>query len=325
MNVSPMPAAERTEWIKVWWPAVCVRVQRPVAGVRLEPDIVGRIAREVMLSFFEAFPEGPDSKEAALHWLASRAAPRALVWLAAERQRTGQPEVGRDPDGTWWEKNPDFDDLRRRTADGALTSKAWGETSVILRRRALPALARAGVSEDDAEDVFMEALAELTQARSDGTGPLEKMTVFEELPRFFATMAERRGISWQRKLSARKRQATNPALAEPLDAPDSPILRTLADPRVGGTASASAPWANATFDRIFAASRAVLSKFEWHLVVALFVEGTHTRLDLAEDPWVLGELGVTPADSESKRRRRLNLFVEEALAKLGRHLETCDL
>jgi hypothetical protein len=36
-------------------------------------------------------------------------------------------------------------------------------------------------------------------------------------------------------------------------------------------------------------------------------------------------LGITGRASESKRRRRLNLFVEEALAKLGARLRVCDL
>lgn len=318
-----MPTAERAQWIQALWTAVCQRVQRPVAGVRLEAAEVERIAHQLIEAFFLAYPDGPSSKEAALHWLAQRAAPRALEWVAAQRRLTGNWDASRDPEATWWEKNPDFDELRHRTSEGSLTSRAWHEVGAILHRRARPVLMRAGVGEDDVEDVFMETLAELTQARRDEAGPLEKMTVFEELPRFFATMVERRGISWLRKQSARKRQATNPALAEPLDAPESPILRTLSDPRT--SSPAGQPWENATFDRIHAACRDALSEFEWYLVTALFVEGTHTRLDLAEDRWVLEQLGVTPSDSESKRRRRLNLFIEEALAKLGRRLEHCDL
>lgn len=318
-----MPTAERTQWIQSLWTTVCQRVQRPVAGVRLVTADVERLARELLQEFFQAFPEGPDSQETAQHWLAERAPVRALTWLAAERRRTGNWDAGRDPDATWWERNPDFDELRRRSPEGALESRAWQEVGELLRRRARPVLARIGVAEDDIEDVIMETLAELTQARQDNSGPLEKMTVFEELPRFFATMVERRGISWLRKQSARKRQASNPALSEPLDAPESPILRTLADPL--SDAKHRQPWENATFDRIYASCRDALNDFEWYLITALFVESTHTRLELAEDPWVLEQLGVKREDSESKRRRRLNLFIEEALAKLGRRLEICDL
>jgi len=312
-------------WLEVLWPAVCARVRRPVAGVCLDDAGTARVASSVFSDFLHAHPEPPASVEAAHHWLAGRAAAAAVAWVAAERRRTGDQELHRDPEVAAWERNPDFDALRGRDADGVLTSREWAVAEPVLRRRAFPVLARMGVRDEDAEDVVMEALGELTQARTGGGGPLEKMNVFEELPRFFATMAERRGISWLRKQSARKRQATNPALSDPMDAPDSATRRTLADPRSGRPHSPEAPWENATFDTIHAACRNALTDFEWHLLTALFVDGTHTRLDLANDPWVLEQAGLEAGASESKRRRRLNLFIEEALARLGRALEHADL
>ena len=312
-------------WLEVLWPAVCARVQRPVAGVRLDAAGTARVAASVLSGFLDAHAEPPAGVEAAQQWLAGRAAPAALAWVAAERRRTGDPELHRDAEALSWERNPDFDALRARGPGGALTSRDWALAEPVLRRRALPVLARMGVKDEDAEDVIMEALGELTQARTDGGGPLEKMQIFEELPRFFATMAERRAISWLRKQSARKRQASHPALAEPMDAPDSAARRTLADPRSGRPHDPHAPWESATFDAIHRACRTALTDFEWHLLTALFVEGTHTRLDLANDPWVLEQAGLDPAASESKRRRRLNLYIEEALARLGRALEHADL
>lgn len=312
-------------WLEALWPVLCARVRRPVGGVRLPDERVAALAGGLIEEFLAAHPEPPAGLEQAQQWFAVRAAPRALAWLAEERKRSGDWQAGRDPEALAWEKNPDFDELRRRTGEGALVSRAWGGVGEVLRWRGLPVLQRLGISGEDAEDVFMETLAELTQARADGGSPLDKMAVFEELPRFFATMIERRGISWLRKISARKRQATNPAYAEPLDAPESALRRTLADPRAGAAAAASEPWASATFDRLYAACRTALNELEWHLVIVLFVEATHTRLDLASDPWVLEQLGLTAGDSESKRRRRLNLFIEEALAKLGRRLEVADV
>lgn len=323
--MSSAPDSIPAVWLEVLWPAVCARVQRPVAGVCLDGASTARVALSVFNDFLNAHPEPPASVEAAQQWLVGRASAAAVAWVAAERRRTGTPEVHRDPEAVAWERNPDFDALRERDAEGVLTSRDWAVAEPVLRRRAFPVLARMGVKDEDAEDVVMEALGELTQARTGGGGPLEKMNIFEELPRFFATMAERRGISWLRKQSARKRQATNPALADPMDAPDSATRRTLADPRSVRPHSPVAPWESATFDSIHAACRDALTDFEWHLLTALFVEGTHSRLDLANDPWVLEQAGLESGASESKRRRRLNLFIEEALARLGRALEHADL
>jgi len=275
--------------------------------------------------FLDAHRDPPVSLEAAQAWLAERAGPAALAQVAAARAQAGDPDLFRDAASAAWEHNPDFDALRRRDDEGVLTSPDWSMAEPVLRRRALPVLRRMGVKDEDAEDVVMEALGELTQARPDGGGPLDKMWVFEELPRFFATMAERRGISFLRKQSAQKRQPSHPANADPLDAPDSAVRRTLADPRSGRPDEPKAPWENATFDAIHAACRTVLSDFEWFLLTALFVEDTHTRLDLASDPWVLEQLDIPTTASESKRRRRLNLFIEEALIRLGRALEKADL
>lgn len=311
-------------WLEVLWPAVCARVQRPVAGVKLEAAATARVASTVFGTFLDAHPEPPATVEAALQWLAGRASAAAVAWVASERRRTGDPNLHRDPEAVAWEKNPDFDALRERDEGGVLTSREWAVAEPVLRRRAFPVLARIGVKDEDAEDVIMESLGELTQARPGG-GLLEKMNVFEELPRFFATMAERRGISWLRRQTARKRQASNPGLADSMDAPDSATRRTLADPRSSRSHDGRAPWESATFDAIHAGCRNALTDFEWHLLTVLFVEGTHTRLDLANDPWVLEQAGLEATASESKRRRRLNLYIEEALARLGRALEHADL
>lgn len=316
-----MASNNPADWIDSLWPAVCARTLRPVAGVLLEKNQAAEAAVEAFEEFLEQFREPPAAWETVLHWLATRAAPKALVMVAELRRNEKNPNLARDPQRLGWERNPDFAALRQRTNQGALTSREWSVVDPILWRRSAPILARMGIGDDDARDVYMETLAELVQARND-SGPLEKMLIFEELPRFFATMVERRAISWQRKQSARKRQPVNPALQERLDDADNPLSFTLADPK---SITGNDPWGHLSFDRIYKACKNTLTDLEWHLVTTLFVEGTQTRLELAGDPWVLEHLGIGGAASESKRRRRLNLFIEEALSKLGRRLETVDL
>lgn len=316
-----MSSHDVTRWIDQLWPAACARARRPLPGILLPAAAAGEVAEEAFEDFLATFSRPPASREAVVQWLAARVVPRALSETARERLSTGNPDAWRDPERIAWEHNPPFHELVQRTAGDVLASRHWTQVEPILRHRAEPVLARLGVPADDAADVFMESFAELTRARSDA-GPLEQMTVFEELPRFFGSMVERRGISWLRKQSARKRQPVHPARTERLDDPDSTLARTLADP---ASATPGPPWVNAGFDRIRRACGDALTGFEWHLVEALFVEGTHTRLSLASDPWVLEHIGIRASASESKRRRRLNLFIAEALAKLGRQLESCDL
>ncbi len=322
--VPSLPAAlPAAAWISRLWPMVCGRARRPVGGIALPVAAAGEVATAVFEEFLDAFPRAPGSWEAVQHWLTARVAPLALAKAAALRRREGDWQAARDETRVSWERNPNFDTLRRRGPGGELVSEEWTLVYPILWQRSVPVLRKLGISDEDARDVFSETMVELTAPRDDA-GPLEKMLVFEELPRFYAMMVERRGITWLRKISAQKRAPTNPALGDSLDAPDSLLAMAMADP-VSVAHAAARPWERVGFDRIYTACKAALTDFEWHLVEALFVEGSHTRLSLAGDPWVLGHLGLPVDASESKRRRRLNLFIESALSRLGAELENHDL
>ncbi len=317
-----MPASNCREWIDELWPLVCQRALRPLGGIKLDTATAGEVAAEAFSGFLHEFPQRPGAWESVLHWLTTRVRPAALAAVAEERRRRGDWQLFRDPQKAAWMKNPDFDALRRRSADGALLSREWDGVAAILWKAAQPVFARLGTCDEDAMDLQNETLAGLTRAAT-GTGALENLLVFEELPKLFATMIERRTISWLRKGSALKRRAMNPAFTDRLDDPDSAASRLLADP--ASTPSGDSPWVNAGFDRIRRACRGVLTGFEWHLVEAVFVEATHTRGDLANDPWTLEQMGVSSAASESKRRRKLNLILDDALSRLGRALHECDL
>ncbi len=290
-----------------------------MVGLLLPREAAGDIAEEAFLDLLET-GKLPRTWEATLHWLTSRVTPAATAWVAAERVAQSDADFARDPEKAYWAKNPPLNKLVIRSADGALRSREWNMVDPILWSRAVGVFKKFGVGEDDSRDIYMETFTELTAAKQEA-GPLESMVVFEELPRFFAVMLERRTISWFRKRSARKRQADNPLLADRLDDPDSPLANMLADPR---SLPGRDPWAAVSFDQIHAACRGTLDDFEWHLINALFVEGSHTRLDLACDAWVLEHLGMSMRASESKRRRGINAVLEGALGKLGRALVDAD-
>lgn len=317
-----MPDSDCRHWIEELWPQVCARALRPIGGILLDRAASASVAEEVFSDFLAAFPRRPGSWESVHHWMTSRVRPLALATVAEVRRSRRDWQAFRDPQKSAWVENPDFDALRRRSEDGALLSREWDRVAPILWKAAHPPLLRLGVGEEDASDIKMETLAELTRA-SKVAGSLDKLLIFEELPKLFATMIERRAISWLRKFSAQKRRPVHPSFTERLDDPDNPAARQLTDPRTESTGAP--PWANAGFDRIRHACRGALTDFEWHLVDVLFVEASHSRQDLVNDQWVLGQLGLAASASESKRRRRLNLFIDEALARLGRKLEDCDL
>jgi hypothetical protein len=317
-----MPASDCREWIDELWPLVSQRAMRPLGGILLDKPAAAGIAREVFSDFLAAFPQRPGTWESVLHWLTSRVRPLALAAVAEERRQSADWQRFRDPKKTVWVRNPDFDALRSRSPDGALLSREWDLAAPILWKGVQPVFLRLGIAEEDARDIQNETLAELTRA-SKTAGTLEKLLVFEELPKLFATMIERRTISWLRKTTAVKRRPMNPAFTDRLDDPDNATARHLAAP-LTGPAGAS-PWAHAGFDRIRHACRSVLTDFEWHLVEALFVEGSHSRGELVNDAWILEQLGISASASESKRRRHLNVFLDEALARLGRALQECDL
>jgi hypothetical protein len=317
-----MPASDCRQWIDELWPLVCARAMRPLGGIVLDRKTSAEVAEEVFSDFLMEFPKRPGSWETVHHWLTSRVRTLALTTVAEERRSRGDWQIFRDRQKGGWGVNPDFDALRKRSEDGALLSREWDGVAPILWKAAQPPLLRLGIGEEDARDLQMETLTELTRA-SKTAGALEKLHVFEELPKLFATMIERRAISWLRKFTALKRRPVHPAFTERLDDPDSAAGRLLADPRT--VPQSGEAWENAGFDRIRRACGKVLTDFEWHLVEALFVEASHTRQELVDDPWVLEQLGVPAESSESKRRRRLNLFIDEALARLGGALRECDL
>jgi len=314
------PAPHRAAWLDDLWPAVFARVRIPVSGVRIDDATAARLASMVVGEFLDAHPELPDTLEAALQWLSGRASAVAVDRVASERRRTADPDLYRDPAASGWTSNPDFDLLRQPSVNGMLTSIEWTHAESVLRGHGLPVLARMGIAPTEADTVVRETLAELAQARS-VTTLLEQVGVFEQLVQLFATMVERRGISLWRQQRSHKESPNTRDLGPSIDAP-------VRETRCGGPhLSAGRPQdggegkEGGAGNGRYAAMRDALTPFEWHLLRLLFVEGTQTRLDLANDPWVMAEAGLVSTCSEKKRRLYVNQFIERTLARLGRALE----
>jgi CHAT domain-containing protein len=141
---------------------------------------------------------------------------------------------------------------------------------------------------------------------------MRKMLVFEELPRLFAVVAERRAISWVRKQTTLKMQPNQGGLS--FDDPDLGPLETR-------TLDNDDPLAHVTFDHIRQSCADSLDEFEWHLIETLFVEGNQTRDELVLEDWTLQQLEIESSASRSTKLRRLNGVIADSLARLGRALE----
>jgi len=221
-------ASSPSSWLHQLWSALCARTARPLPGLLLPTSGIATVARALLEAALHEEQLGRMDADDLTRRLQARAVPAALEWLCSARRSSSDADLGRDPARCYWAHNPNFDALRQRDGSGALTSREWDQTVPILQQRAVPILRGHSLTEEDGDDVLMQTLAELLQARLEPT-PMDGMKVFEELPRFFANMIDRRTISWLRKRSARKRQASNPALADSIHDPDSTVGERLVD------------------------------------------------------------------------------------------------
>ncbi|YCM42155.1 hypothetical protein V2O64_12665 [Verrucomicrobiaceae bacterium 227] len=304
-------------WLDILWEAVCVRAARPVPGLLLDSQGMLRIATSIFQEFLKQGGTPEATLQAMLTVLTGPVQGRALQYVADQRKSHNDPDLLRDPDKARWVKNPRFPELIARHPDGQLADEGWTIAEPILWNRASPIYRRLRISENDARDVYSETIADFLKARPEPDDcPMRDMLVFEELPRLFAVVAERRAISWVRKQTTLKMQPNQTGLSF------DDIDLALPEPRIFEEKD---PLANATFDQIRESCGDTLDEFEWHLIEVLFVEGAKTRDELVLEDWVLQQMEVEPSASRSTKLRRLNAVVADSLARLGRTLENADL
>lgn len=304
-------------WLEILWEAVCMRAARPVPGILLDEKGTLEVAKATFQEFLDSGGDPAPNLQAMLTVLTRPVQGRALRYVADQRSEHKDPDLLRDTAKARWSKNPAFPQLIARRDDGQLSDPGWSLAEPILWNRASPIYRRLRINDTDSRDVYSETVADFLKARPDPDDcPMRKMVVFEELPRLFAAVAERRAISWIRKQTTLKMQPNQGGLS--FDDPDLGPLetRTLGD---------DDPLANATFDRIRESCADTLDEFEWHLVEVLFVEGSKTRDELVLEDWTLQQLEIDPSASRSTKLRRLNAVIADALARLGRALDEADL
>lgn len=304
-------------WLEILWEAVCVRAARPVPGILLDQQGTLEVATATFQEFLESGGVPAPNLQAMLTVLTGPVQGRALQFVANQRDKSGDPDLLRDSAKAKWPQNPHFPALITRRDDGVLADPGWSIAEPVLWQRAAPIYRRLRINENDARDVYSETVADFLKARPEPDDcPMRKMLVFEELPRLFAVVAERRAISWVRKQTTLKMQPNQGGLS--FDDPDLGPLETR-------TLDNDDPLAHATFDHIRQSCRDSLDEFEWHLIETLFVEGSQTRDELVLEDWTLQQLKIEPSASRSTKLRRLNGVIADSLARLGRALEEADL
>lgn len=229
--------------------------------------------------------------------------------VAGERRKIADPQLHHDPSDRRYPQNLDLDRLQRLHPQRGYHDPEWNRLPDTLRPLALATLSRRGIKGHDAEDVFIETLAELVRERDEGRSPIQEPTVFEEIIPLHSRIVQFRAIDWFRRRGARKNQ---PNAGESFDAmtgdPEHPLQFE------------DAAAAAITFEKIYKECREALSAIEWQLLYTLYVAQSATVQDLIQNDKVCAKLGIKTGASLSTRRRAISELVESALEKIRENL-----
>lgn len=306
-----MEGSIRKEQLERCWNVCWHRAHRPVEGVLVSEELAKLIAdqsiRNVSLDFDE-FPSEAEFTAKALEETAKAA--RKLV--SEERRKQKDHQLHHDPADQRYDRNLDLDRLQRHDPKKGFFDTEWNHLPRILKPLSLATLSRKGIKGADAEDVFIDTLAELVRER-EGTGhsPILDPTVFEEIIPLHARIVSFRAVDWYRRRGALKNQPnTGDSLDALTDNPD----------RAMQFEDHSADPGNPTFERIYKECEEALSREEWELIFILYVTQSATIQDLIGDDAFCEKMGIKPNVSGSTRRRVISERVEEALEKIKENL-----
>ena len=291
------------------WEACWHRARRPVEGVLLPEDRAAEIAERVMRNVAVDLENFPGEAEFAARVIEETTeATRDLV--AGERRKIADPQLHHDPTDRRYPQNLDLDRLQRQDSQRGFHDSEWNRLPDTLRPLALATLSRKGIKGHDAEDVFIETLAELVRERDESrNAPIQEPTVFEEIIPLHSRIVQFRAIDWFRRRGAQKNQ---PNAGESFDALTGDPERPL---QFEDSASAAI-----TFEKIYKECREALSVIEWQLLYTLYVAQSATVQDLIQNDKICTKLGIKAGASLSTRRRAISEMVEEALEKIRENL-----
>lgn len=290
------------------WRSCWHRARRPVEGVLTDAETATRLAERALRNLAVDLEAGTDPARF-LARAVGETAGHATEAVAAERRERADPQRHHDPDDARYPHNLHLDQLQQHDPERGFHHPEWNRLPDLMRPLAFAQLAKKSIEGPDAEDLYLEILAEMARQRgSDQVAPISELTVFEEIVPLQHKMLQFRSIDWHRRRQALKNQTnTGPSLDALADDPERPMQ--FAEP---GSEHGATP----KFERIYAECREALDEDEWRLVVTLYVARTATVTELVEDLDFCASLGVKPGASESTRRRAINARVEGCLEKL---------
>ncbi len=289
------------------WEACWHRARRPVEGVLVSEERAAEIAERVMRNVALDFQELPAEAEFVARAI-EEATEATRDFVAGERRNVADPQLHHDPTDRRYAQNLDLDRLKRVHPERGYHDREWDRLPDMLRPLALATLNKRGIKGHDAEDVFIETLAELVREReSSHLAPIQEPTVFEEIIPLHMRIVQFRAIDWFRRRSAQKNQ---PNAGESFDALTGDAERPL---QFEDSATAAI-----TFEKIYKECREALSATEWKLLYTLYVAQSSTVQDLIQNDKVCAKLGIS--GSLSTRRRAIAELVEGALGKIREHM-----
>ncbi|MGJ8633048.1 MAG: hypothetical protein ACSHX7_03945 [Luteolibacter sp.] len=258
---------------------------------------------------FDEFPGEPEFAAKALLETASA----TLHSVATQRRSESNHQLYRDPEDKRYKENLNLDRLQRHDTEKGFHDREWNLLPPVLKPLALATLNRKGIKGPDAEDLFVETLAELVRTR-EGSGrcPILDPTVFEEVIPLHIRIVGFRAIDWFRRRNALKNQPNSGSSFEELTENKDHAMQfedTSADPE------------KITFERIYSECGQALTKKEWELIFILYVNQSATIQDLIQDEEFCQKMGMKPGISGSTRRRVLAETVQEALEKIRENME----
>lgn len=297
----------KPNWPALWhFGASCAA--RPVAGVIVPSDERLKVMRQVMKAFMDAHPVLPG--EIQVHaFVQSHAVQLALIATREARLATAKADLWHDPDHRNTTPVIDLAELQQHK-----DSARWGDLLTLLRPRALGLLGSQGVDENDAEDLFAEAIAGMVKPRQNGTAVVQDLFVYEQLPPLFFSIVRRCVVDHIRHRQADRRAIRNTvSLGEEISKLDDRTVSTWA-------ADVADPLHGLTLVRLAEECAQMLTALQQRILTALYIEESATYMEVANSPWFAQAMNLKPTASDATRRRALDAQHDSAFDQLAQAL-----